>query len=389
LRYDIFVTLWGKKFVDKYLTYSLTSQLAPGNLPALAADADIYYHIYTDRESEPYFHPAIVPLQNLAEVSFHYYDEIDYRDANKLSDIMENSDPGTIKHNVQGVTAQHFLAQMTQHSDAAAILLDSDFIISDGTFVRLHELRLQGKRAVSTLLLRLTDEGAGPLLKSDLHRYLNPRQLVGLALQHMHPAARSFFVDAENFTTYPHQLFWRVDQQVFVAHCLFPHPLMVIPDAGAIKFLSTMDYDYVLRAVSDDEAIHLCRSSDEMVVCKISPQSYLADESVEVVSGPRPTIEHMAYFVLNNSNLRHRIYLQQSVLFVAGGNENGWEIAERESRRFVEAIYKTIELMIANAPKNDPKSLVYLKSFLGPIQDFMSPQVQSRLHGWLPGKKSS
>ncbi|HJO58402.1 MAG TPA: hypothetical protein QF772_09305, partial [Nitrospinaceae bacterium] len=81
--------------------------------------------------------------------------------------------------------------------------------------------------------------------------------------------------------------------------------------------------------------------------------------------------------------------LQKSVLFVAGGNENGWEIAESESRRFVEAIYKTIELMIANAPKNDPKSLVHLKSFLGPIQDFMSPQVQSRLHGWLPGKKSS
>ncbi len=389
MRYDIFVTLWGKKFVEKYLTYSLASQLAPGNLPALAGKSDIHYHIYTDRESEAHFYPAIAPLQELVDVHFQFYEDIDYRDGKKLSDVMVDSDPGTIKHNVQGITARHMLSRMAQVSDAAAILLDSDFIISDGAFARLHDWRLQGKRAVSTLLLRLTDEGAGSSLASDLSAYLEPRRLVSLVMEHMHPAARSFFVDADKFTTYPHQLFWPVGDQGFVAHCLFPHPLMVIPDEGATNYLSTMDYDYALRAVGDDAAIHLCRSSDELVVCKMSPQSYLADQLPDDVSAPKPTIENMAYFVLNNSNLRHSLFMQQPVRFVAGGEEGIWNDAEHESSRFAEAIYKAVELMIANVPSDDPKSLVHLKSFLGPIQDFMSPQVQSRLHGWLPEKKRS
>ena len=382
MRYDIFVTLWGKKFVDKYLTFSLASQMAPGNLPALAEVADIHYHIYTYRESEAHFHPGISALLDLAKVHFHCYQDIAYRDG-YLSDYITHSDPETIKHNIQGVTAQHMLGRMAEETDAAAILLDSDFIVSDGTFAHLHELRCKGKRAVSTMLLRLTDEGAGPILKNDLESHLDSRRLVELVMKHMHPAARSFFIDAEEFTTYPHQLFWRAEDHGLVAHCLFPHPLMVMPDKGATNYLSTMDYDYALRAVGDDRAIHLCRSSDEMLVCKMSPESYLSDGSF----GSAPTFEQMAYFVLNNSNLRHSLFMQQPIRFIAGGDEDYWAKLENYSSRFIEAVYKSIELMIAEAPNDDPKSLVYLKSFLGPIQDFMSPQVQSRLQGWLPLKK--
>ena len=39
-----------------------------------------------------------------------------------------------------------------------------------------------------------------------------------------------------------------------------------------------------------------------------------------------------------------------------------------------------------NAPQGpeNPQNLVRLKSYLGPIEDYMSPQTRARLKGWLP-----
>ncbi|MBT4937678.1 MAG: hypothetical protein HON14_00990, partial [Rhodospirillaceae bacterium] len=145
MRYDVFVTVWGQDFVTKYLEFSLASQLMPGNLPALAAEADIHYHIDTDRASRDYFGSSIKKLAEFAEVHFHNYDEIAYGGGN-LQQAIENSDPSTVKHNVQRITAQHMLSALEK--GAAAILLDSDFIIADGSLARLHDLRLAGKRAV-------------------------------------------------------------------------------------------------------------------------------------------------------------------------------------------------------------------------------------------------
>ncbi len=378
MRYDVFVTVWGHDFVEKFVEFSLGSQLASGNLPALAGQADIHYHIYTDRESREYFEPALAELGKYTEPHFYFYDEIPFG-GGSLDQAIANSEPSTIKHNVQRITAQHMLSHM---EDSAAVLLDSDFIIADGSLARMHELRLDGKRGISTLLMRLDQDGAAPILRQNLTDHLSPRALVRLCLDHMHPIFAAYFVDAEQPTSYPSQLNWRVGDSGVVAHCLFPHPLMVMPDksggAGASKYFSTMDYDYVLRAVADDEAVHLSPSSDEILICKLSPANYLADNK----TGDPPSIDRMAHFILNNSNIRHRRFMAETIRFVA--DEKGdWEDCIDETDRFVEAAYKALELMVGQLPTGDAATMMHLKSFLGPIEDFLSPQVQSRMQGWL------
>ena len=39
--------------------------------------------------------------------------------------------------------------------------------------------------------------------------------------------------------------------------------------------------------------------------------------------------------------------------------------------------------LFISSPEN-PENLVRLKSYLGPIEDYMSPQTRARLKGWLP-----
>tara|TARA_B100000315_G_scaffold259491_1_gene315760 strand:+ start:1992 stop:3146 length:1155 start_codon:yes stop_codon:yes gene_type:complete len=382
MRYDVFVTVWGQDFVEKFVEFSLGSQLAAGNIPALAEQADIHYHIYTDRESRDFFEPALDALSKFAEPHFYFYDEIPYG-GGRLDQAIANSEPSTIKHNVQRITAQHMLSRL---EDATAILLDSDFIIADGSLARLHELRLQGKRAVSTMLMRLDQDSAAPILRQNLSAHLSPRALVRLCLDHMHPIFAGYFVDAAQPTSYPSQLNWRVGQKDnvsgVVTHCLFPHPLMVMPDPlggeSASKYFSTMDYDYALRAVADDDAIYLSPSSDEILICKLSPAAYLADNEI----GDSPSIDRMAHFILNNSNIRHRLFMDQAIHFIAD-DEGDWEGLSGEADRFIEAAYKALELMVAQLSTGDATTLLHLKSFLGPIEDFLSPQVQSRMQGWL------
>ena len=62
MRYDVFVTVWGQDFVKKFTEISLASQLTPGNIPALASESEIHYHIYTDRHSRKYFDLPLAAL---------------------------------------------------------------------------------------------------------------------------------------------------------------------------------------------------------------------------------------------------------------------------------------------------------------------------------------
>ncbi len=114
--------------------------------------------------------------------------------------------------------------------------------------------------------------------------------------------------------------------------------------------------------------------------CKMSPGSYLAD----LETGPSPSIQVMALFVIANTNIRHRLFMTKPVRYVAAKDDAAFDTIEGQTREYTEAIYKAADLILAEQSASDPKIMVYVKSFLGPIENFISPQIHSRLKGWLP-----
>jgi hypothetical protein len=253
------------------------------------------------------------------------------------------------------------------------MLLDSDFIFADGAWAVLPERVEKGAKAVCAMFLRLAEEHAGPHLRP----VMRPHDLVRLGLDALHPLTRAMFVDAEPFTSYPSQLNWRVGEGGFVTHCFFPHPLLVVPDRST-RYSSTMDYEFALRAVADDAQVHLITSSDELLLCKMTPARYLAANA----KGEKPTLESLGRFIVSNTNRRHRHFMAQPIRFRAGGDEQAWRDVEVRSTRLVEAAYKAADLIVAGAA-GDPRTLMFLKSYLGPIEDFLSPQMVSRMKGWM------
>ena len=376
MRIDVYVPVWGQAYVEKFLTYSLASQLSPGNLPAISRETELVYHVYTDRASEAHFYPAIERLRTLVDVKFRFYEDMPFR-GGTLAEAIAASGSASVKHNVQRLTSRDLLIAAVKAGSAAVVLLDSDFIFADGAWPTLIAAHRDGARAVCAMFLRLAQEAAEPRLAGRLDSGIAPRALVALGLEALHPLARAMFVDAEPFTAYPSQLNWWVGTHGFVTHCFFPHPLLVVPQGG-VNYSGTMDYEYALRAVGDDAAIHLVRSSDELLVCKMTPAAYNAD----VTGAAPPNIADLGRFVVSNTNIRHRLFMRQPIRFVAGGSENDWVDVEQHAARFVEAIYKAAELVVAGA-RTDARTMVFLKSFLGPIEDFLAPQTAARLKGWM------
>ena len=76
--------------------------------------------------------------------------------------------------------------------------------------------------------------------------------------------------------------------------------------------------------------------------------------------------------------------MTKPVRYVAADDGAEFEAIEGKTRAYVEAIYKTADLILAEQSASDPKVMVYVKSFLGPIENFISPQIHSRMKGWLP-----
>ncbi len=371
MRFEVYVTVWGGPYVEKYLTTSLASQLAPGNLPALAREHDFSWHIYTDRASAPLLEAGLAGLRTHAAVDLLFYEDVAYR-GGTLAEAIANSDPASAKHNVQRVTSQHFL-EKARGTGAAAMLLDSDFIFADGAWAELPVRIAAGAKAVCAMFLRLEEEQARPRLRPSMA----PRELVRLGLDALHPLALAQFIDAEPFSAYPSQLNWRVGSDGFVTHCFFPHPLVVMAD-GSARYSSTMDYEFALRAVADDAQVHLITNSDELLLCKMTPARYLAENA----RGGKPTLESLGRFIVSNTNRRHRHFMAQPIRFRAGGDEAAWREVEARSTRLIEAAYKAADLIVAGAA-GDPRTLMFLKSYLGPIEDFLSPQMVSRMKGWM------
>lgn len=380
MRFDVFLTVWGEAFVKKYIEFSLPSQLSPGNLPTAAEGAEYCYHIFTDRESEPHFYPAITALQTIADVRFRYFEDVPYRGGN-LAEAMRNSDPNILKHNVQRVTSSILAGEAMESGTSALILLDSDFIFSEGSWPAMLARHQDGARAVCAMFMRLDEEAASNRLRAALVDGIAARDLVQIGLDAMHPISARMFLDADPFTGYASHINTRVGTHGYITHCYFPHPLLVAPESSG-QYSSTMDYEFALRAVSDDSAIHLIRSSDELLISKISRRSYLADQS----TGTPPTVGSLADFTLNNTNQRHQLFMAQPIRFRAGGGDEAWDLEEQRSAKLIEAVYKTIELTLAKAGPGKAQNLVSLKSYLGPIENYLSPQTRSRLKGWLPGR---
>lgn len=361
MTWHLFALVWGEPFVRRFAELAVPFQAMAGNVPALAGDGPVVYHAYSDEDSRDHVRAALAPLARWCDIEVHRFDDASARG-------LLGPD---YRYEVQRTCLRDLSARASDGD--SIVLLDSNFVVGDGTLRAVAERRRQGFRAASVSVLRVeTGAFAAALGRPSAGEPIGPRRLLAAGLAAMHPMTDAFFVDARPFTPYPSQISWRVGAGGIVNRNFLPHPLMVPASLALARAQSTMDYELALRAVADDAHIHVCGDSDEMLVVKFSSAGHGGEPNFDA----RATPEYVGQFLLACTNRRHRRFVDTPVVFHTADVDARYAQAIRESQALVDAAYAWIDRAANEGVALDPRRLIYLKSHFGPIEDFMSPQLE-------------
>jgi len=368
MTWHLFVLVWGDVFVERFSRLVVPFLAMPGNVPALAADDKVVFHVYSDAASRARLGTALARLIPWCAIDLRIFDDTTAR----------RFGGAQYRYELQRWCLRDLARSIDEGS---LVLLDSNFLPSDGTLAHLAAQRAKGYRAACVTFVRAAtvplETALTPLLASESP--LGGRMLLHTSMGALHHMTESFFVDANPFTSYPSQISWRTGAEGFVTRNFLPHPLMIPVSDALHRSQSTMDYDLALRVASDDE-IYMGRDSDEMLLVKFSDEEHHAER--EGASSPTP--DQIGLFLLTCTNRRHRLFADVPAVFHSAECDARYEAAISQSQRLIDDAYIWIDHVAAQAGRLDARLLMYLKSHLGPIEDFMSPQLEPQAFGRLP-----
>ena len=236
--YHLLTPVWGDSYVRLYLEVVVPAQLAAGNLPALSDNPGNRYIIFTRpvdaeriRKSEVYRR-----LSEVIAVSIELIDE--------EIEVPHNTMSNCFRHGIRGAEA----------ADAAVIFLTPDLVFASGSFANLKRLDEQGADVVYIPGIRTFKGPVSTWLKAsaeDGKIAVTSRQLMQLALDHLHSLSDSSWWEEGDGDLVPANLFWRVGKEGLLGRCFHLHPLFVAPQRKNPTFFGTVDDDFVPSACPD------------------------------------------------------------------------------------------------------------------------------------------
>jgi hypothetical protein len=322
MRFDIITVVWGEAFVDIFLRLAVPNQLTAGNLLFFGdkPDSVIYKVLTTTRDAATLrASPTFAKVAAAVPVEIVLVDAVNREERYAaLSECHRRA--------IAAADAR----------DAALIFLSPDSLWADGTFRRLWDLAESGRRAVLVAGIRVMKETFVPAYLEEVDRVgvaLGPRELLRLALAHLHPVTRALFWDAPTFFYFPSNLYWRVADEGFLARCYHLHPLLVNPRRRGLLPASTIDADYLMLACPDPEDLHVVTDSDELLGIEISPADHFG------AMPQRPArVADVALWTRYYASPHHLGFARHKLRFHQQDCTKAWEPVEDASERVLEAI---------------------------------------------------
>ena len=188
------------------------------------------------------------------------------------------------KFNLQSYCYYDSIAECDGTGRAAFMIATADAVHADGAFRAIAELLESGKKAVCVTSFDILDKAAAEVLSvgdagdegaRGEALIVRLRELVRLALDHLHPSAAEAMVDSDRFPAWKHNLNWRVGGEGLVQRWFSMHPLVVVPaQKSYVEVNEQIDGSYLFTVVPDLEHVHVVTDSDEICVSCLAPADY-------------------------------------------------------------------------------------------------------------------
>lgn len=321
--FHVVTPVWGREFLDVFLTVCIPNQLSAGNVPALPNGSRYRILTRSIHVEELERHPAVHALRQVIPVDVIVVDEID--------SLMNN---GNFYDPLMACHRRAIVDILV--CDSAIIFLGADFVLSANALAAIVHQHRQGYRAVMSTALRLTKETFLEVLRKSSTpplEALSSRELVRMGLPHLHPQTLSMFADAPVFTDLPYGVYWPIGEGGLVARCLLLQPLMVDP-AYPVSLRGMIDDHYVVEACRDLSRVHVVTDSDELHLFELTASSR-----------PSTTTQHsgasawdVAWFAADCDSLQLRNWRERPVYIHAGDLNGGWEVPSATAEAFAREV---------------------------------------------------
>jgi hypothetical protein len=282
---------WGDSYVDELLNLALPALLAPGNLPAVAAQVQCELVLVSEERlfAKIAGHPAIKKAQELCAVRLV-----------GLDDLITRSD----KYGMALTYALHraFADLGPAMTDAWLMFFNADFILADGSLRNLLGHLMRGERIVASPSYCAAKEDLLPKLKSRLaadptRLAIAPRQMAELILQYRHKTIRGKTINQSRFhLLQADQFYWEVDHNTLVGQqmpvaIVGMRPQRYVPEPNAF-----WDHGLMLELCPDAEA-KLLGDSDEFLMLELRGRGVAQEQIITGPADPRDLAERMITWV--------------------------------------------------------------------------------------------
>ena len=276
------VIFWGDVHRRYFLDLLLASLLSPHNIPALDPARKSKFLIVTTRADWDALHPE--PLfQQMKQYVEPVWFEMPFPCGNESKMLVMS----------QG----HKQVTMRAFADRAyGIFVTPDLVLSDGSVAALERLAEAGKKVVLSVAIRFAQEALleemerGGYFKPGHLLVLPARDLMRMALRHLHTETLRYEFNAPYFADMPISVYWQVPEgQGVIIYSFSWAPLLVdyaaLGDHDTSTFDDwTMDGDYIHRNFPDPNDVYVSRDSDELVLVSFTRE---ADLHFDLTVNPR------------------------------------------------------------------------------------------------------
>ncbi len=255
---QILLPVWGTRYTRDFLELCLPSLLAPSNIPALSKLARCSLVLLAPVRDAAMIRqsPLWGLLRRQCEIRIEPIDAL----------VSESS--STV------LTLAYALAIRAagpQAPDTCFVPLVADYVLSDGSLLRVVERIFAGASAVlagnflieretALAVLQQNKDGEGVLA-------VGARALVELSLGALHPATQAQMVDVgSRCDPLTNRLFWRVDDHCMVGRFFLMHMIAIRPEISDFVIAASSDYSLVPELCPSGEVVRMTDSDDYFAV---------------------------------------------------------------------------------------------------------------------------
>ena len=293
----LIIPVWGERYVSKLLSITLPAILAPGNLPALCESFEVELVIVTESRLFDFVNASHV-FQAAAQVCATRLVSLD----DLLSDVP--NDYGMV---LTYALFRGFADLGPRVTETYFLLLNADFVISDGSLRHLAGLMKQGHRVIHAPSFRVVLEDIWSQLEAQVDvvsrsLQIPPRDLVKLALAHKHPTVKVRTVNQRLRHQYwMDQYYWYVDEDTMIGYQSPVALVAVKPQREVSEPTNFWDYGFLPEAAPTAAPVFMTDSDDFFM---IEPQS--RDTGREMIRIGWFSLDTMARRESERSTEQHR-----------------------------------------------------------------------------------